>query len=94
MFNHVGQITSLAAQNKVPTIYPWKFVVTRTGGLLSYGPDINDIVRRGAAYVDQVLRGAKPADLPVQVPVKFEMAINANTAKMLGLTAPVSTFRG
>jgi len=90
MFNHIERITSLAAQNKVPAIYPWKFVVTRTGGLLSYGPDLNDIVRRGAAYVDQVLRGDKPADLPVQVPVKFEMAINAKTAKLLGLTVSPS----
>jgi putative tryptophan/tyrosine transport system substrate-binding protein len=94
MFNHIEQITSLAVQNKVPAIYPWKFVVTRKGSLLSFGPDLNDIVRRGAPYVDQVLRGAKPADLPVQVPVKFEMAINAKTAKMLGLTvSPSMTLR-
>jgi putative ABC transport system substrate-binding protein len=58
--------------------------------LLSYGPDLNDIVRRGAVYVDQVLRGAKPADLPVQVPVKFEMAVNTKTAKTLGLAVPPS----
>jgi putative ABC transport system substrate-binding protein len=54
--------------------------------LLSYGPDLRDIVRRGAVYVDRILRGEKPADLPVQVPVKFEMAVNARTAKALGLT--------
>ena len=58
--------------------------------MLSYGPDLRDIVRRGAPYVDQVLRGAKPADLPVQVPVKFEMALNAKTAKTLGLSVPQS----
>ena len=75
MFNHVEPIISLAARNNVPTIYPWRFVVSKNGGLLSYGPDLKDIVRRGAPYVDQILRGAKPADLPVQVPVKFEMAL-------------------
>jgi putative ABC transport system substrate-binding protein len=58
--------------------------------LLSYGPDLRDIVRRGAVYVDRILRGEKPADLPVQVPVKFEMAVNARTAKALGLTVPPS----
>ena len=64
--------------------------VVRDSGLLSYGPDLGDIVRRGAVYVDRVLRGEKPADLPVQVPVKFEMAVNARTAKVLGLTVPPS----
>jgi len=64
--------------------------VTEEGGLISYGPDLKDIVRRAAPYVDRVLRGAKPADLPVQVPVKFEMALNVKTAKVLGLTVPAS----
>ena len=59
--------------------------------MLSYGPDLKDIVRRGAPYVDQIPRGAKPGDLPVQVPVKFEMAGNAKTAKTLGLTVPPSS---
>jgi putative tryptophan/tyrosine transport system substrate-binding protein len=59
-------------------------------GLLSYGPDLVDIVRRSAPYVDKILRGAKPADLPVQVPVKFEMAVNIKTAKALGLSVPPS----
>jgi len=58
--------------------------------LLSYGPDLADLFRRGALYVDKILRGDKPADLPVQVPVKFEMAVNVNTAKALGLTVPPS----
>jgi hypothetical protein len=58
--------------------------------LLSYGPELKDIFRRGAPYVDQVLRGVKPADLPVQVPIKFEMAVNARTAKALGLTVPLT----
>jgi putative ABC transport system substrate-binding protein len=88
MLNHVGPITLLAAQNNVPAIYPWRSVVANGGGLLSYGPDLRDIVRRGAPYIDRILRGEKPADLPVQVPVKFEMAVNARTAKALGLTVP------
>jgi len=64
--------------------------VTTEGGLISYGPDLKDIVRRAAPYVDRILRGAKPADLPVQVPVKFEMALNVKTAEVLGLTVPAS----
>ena len=90
MLNHIRSITSLAARNNVPAIYPWRFVVAKDGALLSYGPDLRDIVRRGAPYVDRILRGEKPADLPVQVPVKFEMAVNGSTAKALGLTVPPS----
>jgi putative ABC transport system substrate-binding protein len=90
MLNHVGLITLLAARNNVPAIYPWRSVVTNDDALFSYGPDLRDIVRRGAPYVDRILRGEKPADLPVQVPVKFEMAVNAKTAKALGLTVPPS----
>ena len=90
MFNRVKTIVSLAARTNVPAIYPWKFTVTRDGGLLSYRPDLMDIYRRSAPYVDQVLRGVKPADLPVQVPIKFEMAVNARTAKALGLTVAPS----
>jgi putative tryptophan/tyrosine transport system substrate-binding protein len=90
MFNHTEQIVSQAARNNVPTVYPWKSVVVKQDGLLSYGPDLVDIVRRSAPYVDKILRGAKPADLPVQVPVKFEMAVNVKTAKVLGLTVPPS----
>jgi len=90
MLNHIKAITLLAARNNVPAIYPWRSVVANDGALFSYGPDLRDIVRRGAPYVDRVLRGEKPADLPVQVPVKFEMAVNAKTAKALGLTVPPS----
>jgi putative tryptophan/tyrosine transport system substrate-binding protein len=88
MLNHIGLITLLAARNNVPAIYPWRSVVADDGALFSYGPDLRDIVRRGAPYVDRILRGEKPADLPVQVPVKFEMAVNTKTAKALGLTVP------
>jgi putative tryptophan/tyrosine transport system substrate-binding protein len=85
---HVAQIIALAAQHRVPAIYPWSYVVAGKGGLLSYGPDLRDVVRRAAPCVDRILRGAKPADLPVQFPVKFEMAVNAKTAKALGLEVP------
>jgi putative tryptophan/tyrosine transport system substrate-binding protein len=86
---HRKLITSLAARNNVPAVYPnsgW----ARDGGLLSYGPEFADSFRRGASYVDRVLRGAKPADLPVQLPAKFETVLNAKTAKALGLTVPQS----
>jgi putative ABC transport system substrate-binding protein len=80
-------IIALAAQNNVPAIYPW-LDIPHVGGLLSYGSDMEDIWRRGAPYVDRILRGAKPEDLPVQLPVKFFMGLNLKTAKALGLTIP------
>ena len=86
---HRAQIISLAARNNVPAVYQLS-LFAREGGLLSYGPDGADLFRRAASYVDRILRGAKPADLPVQLPVKFEMAVNAKTAKALGLTVPPS----
>ena len=86
---HRATIILLAAQNNVPAVY-FNTGFARDGGLLSYGADYKDIFRRAAPYVDRVLRGAKPADLPVQLPVKFEMAVNAKTAKALGLTVPQS----
>ena len=64
--------------------------MTQEGGLISYGPDLKDIVRRAAPYVDRILRSSKPADLPVQVPVKFEMALSVRAAKVLGLTVSAS----
>jgi putative ABC transport system substrate-binding protein len=82
-------IITLAARNNVPAIYSTS-VVPRDGGLLSYGPDFGDLFRRAAPYVDRILRGAKPADLPVQLPVKFETAVNIKTARALGLTVPQS----
>jgi putative ABC transport system substrate-binding protein len=86
---HRGSIIAPAARNKVPAVYALSATV-RDGGLLSYGPDYRDIFRRAALYGDRILRGAKPADLPVQVPVKFEMTLNLKTARALGLTVPQS----
>jgi putative tryptophan/tyrosine transport system substrate-binding protein len=92
-FVHRAPIILLAARNNVPAVYS-RSVYARDGGLLSYGADFEDNFRRAAAYVDRIFRGAKPADLPVQVPVKFEMALNAKTAKALGLTVPASILLG
>jgi putative ABC transport system substrate-binding protein len=86
---HRAPIILLAARNNVPAVY-WYAVDVKDGGLLSYGPNVLDMFRRSASYVDRILRGEKPADLPVQLPVKFEMALNAKTAKALGLTVPQS----
>jgi putative ABC transport system substrate-binding protein len=86
---HRAQIILLAARNNVPAVYS-DSVFARDGGLLSYGADRVDNCRRAASYVDRILRGAKPADLPVQLPVKFEMAVNVKTARALGLTVPQS----
>jgi putative ABC transport system substrate-binding protein len=79
----------LAAKHRLPAIYQFRSFVTR-GGLVSHGDDPNDLIRRSAAYVDRILRGQKPGDLPVQAPTKFELAINLKTAKSLGLTIPSS----
>jgi putative ABC transport system substrate-binding protein len=84
---HRERIIALAARHKLPVIYPYRFAVME-GGLMSYGVDQVDLFRRAAAYVDRILKGAKPADLPVQAPTKFEFVINLKTAKALGLTVP------
>ena len=89
MFIHRAPIISLTARSKVVTVYQFSVYVGE-GGLLSYGPNFGDIYRRAASYVDRILRGTKPVDLPVQLPVKFEMVLNAKTAKALGLTIPAS----
>jgi putative ABC transport system substrate-binding protein len=84
---HRATIILAAARNNVPAVYP-RSEFARDGGMLSYGVDLVDIPRRAATYVDRILRGAKPGDLPVQQPTKFEMAVNLKTAKALGLTVP------
>jgi putative tryptophan/tyrosine transport system substrate-binding protein len=89
MFINRALIISSTARNKVATVYQFSAYV-REGGLLSYGPNFGDIYRRAAPYVDRILRGTKPADLPVQLPVKFEMVLNAKTAKALDLAIPQS----
>ena len=82
-------IISAAARNNVPAVYPISAFV-RNGGLLSYEADTVDNWRRAASYVDRILRGEKPGNLPVQLPVKYEMAVNLKTAKALGLAVPPS----
>jgi len=86
---HRTSVISLAASNKVPSISQ-ESELTRGGLLISYGPDLGDLYRRAAPYVDLILRGAKPSELPVQLPVKFHMAVNVKTAKALGLSVPQS----
>jgi putative ABC transport system substrate-binding protein len=84
---HREQIPSFAARYRLPSVYPFRFF-TQLGGLISYGNDAQDNFRRAATYADRILRGEKPADLPVQAPVKFELVINLKTAQALGLTVP------
>ena len=88
-FNHRVPIISAAARSNVPAVY-WQSIFAKDGGLLSYGADPLDIFRRAARYVDRILRGAKPAELPVQLPTKFEMVVNLKTAKTLGLMLPIT----
>ena len=88
---HRKLIIALAARHRLPAIYGYPSFVT-DGGLISYGPDSMDGYRRAAGYVDRILKGAKPADLPVQAPVKYELAINLKTAKALGLEVPPSVL--
>jgi putative ABC transport system substrate-binding protein len=80
-------IIALAAQHKLPAVYPFRFMAAG-GGLLSYGPDVVDQCREAAAYVDRILKGEKPADLPVQVPTKYELVVNLKTARALGISVP------
>jgi putative tryptophan/tyrosine transport system substrate-binding protein len=85
---HRSEITSLAARYRLPAVYPYR-VFAEFGGLLSYGDDLTDNFRRAASYADRILKGAKPSELPVQAPVKFELVINIKTARALGLDVPV-----
>jgi len=85
-------VADLAIKHRLPTMSMLKDVV-EAGGLMSYSPNYDDLYRRGASYVDKILKGAKPADLPVEQPTKFELVINLKTAKALGLTIPPSLLQ-
>jgi putative ABC transport system substrate-binding protein len=90
---HRAEVISLAARYHLPAIYPWRFFAEE-GGLVSYGSDQRDLFRLAATYVDRVLKGEKPSELPVQAPVKYELVINLKTAKALGLTVPRALLAG
>jgi putative tryptophan/tyrosine transport system substrate-binding protein len=90
-FSHRARIADLAAKSRLPAIYPTSPYVD-AGGLMSYGNDLSVVHRRAAVYVDRILKGAKPADLPVERPMKFELVINLKTAKQIGLTVPGSVL--
>jgi len=85
---HRSLIITLAASHRLPAVYPYRFFAM-SGGLMSYGIDLSDLYRRAASYVDRILKGGEPADLPVQAPTKFELAINLKTARVLGLEVPL-----
>jgi putative tryptophan/tyrosine transport system substrate-binding protein len=85
--NHPAEIAAIAARHGLPAVYPFRYFIS-AGGLVSYGPDLIDPYRRAASYVDRILKGEKPAGLPVQAPTKFELVINLKTAKELGLDVP------
>ncbi|MFL6832756.1 MAG: ABC transporter substrate binding protein [Xanthobacteraceae bacterium] len=88
---HRKLIVALAARHKLPTVY-WDRAPVMSGGLISYGVDLPDQYRRAADYVDRILKGEKPGDLPVQAPTKYELVINLKTAKALGLEIPSSVL--
>jgi ABC-type uncharacterized transport system substrate-binding protein len=92
LFNERRRIVDLAIQHRLPSISAARQFV-ELGGLIAYGSSIPDLVRRSATYVDKILKGAKPADLPVEQPTKFELVINLKTAKALGLTIPQSLLQ-
>jgi putative ABC transport system substrate-binding protein len=87
-----SRLVDLAAKNRLPTMFPYNMFVD-AGGLMAYGPNLVDLSRRAATYVDKILKGAKPGDLPVEEPTTFELAINLKTAKALGLTIPPSLLQ-
>jgi putative ABC transport system substrate-binding protein len=84
---HRARIVALAARHRIPTVYPYRWFAT-AGGLISYGTDVHDQFRRAGGYVDRILKGEKPNDLPVQAPAKFELVLNLGAAKALGFTIP------
>jgi putative ABC transport system substrate-binding protein len=86
---HRQLIITLAARHQLPAVYPIPYL-TRSGGLIAYGANIVDSYRRAAGYVDRILKGEKPADLPVQAPTKYELTINLKTARALGLDVPAT----
>ena len=88
---HRQLIVKLAVQHRLPAIYPWRHFVT-AGGLMCYAVDLPDLWRRSASYVDRILKGERPADLPVQAPNRYELVINLTTAKALGLEIPSSVL--
>jgi putative ABC transport system substrate-binding protein len=85
--DHRTQVANLALKSRMPVMY-FSAVSVEAGGLMSYGPSLTDLSRRAATYVDKILKGAKPADLPVEQPTKFELIINLKAAKQIGLTIP------
>ena len=87
-----ARILDVAAQNRLPLVSGWG-PWAAGGGLLSYGPDLDSVIRRSATYVDRILKGARPAEIPVEQPTKFELVINLNAAKTLGLTIPQSLLQ-
>jgi putative ABC transport system substrate-binding protein len=86
---HRELIVTLAARHRLPAVYPYRLFVT-SGGLVSYGPSVVDQYRRAAGYVDRILKGEKPADLPVQQPSKLDLVVNLKTAEALGLAVPLT----
>ena len=89
IINERRRLVDLAAKHRLPAVYTWRWFVD-VGGLMAYGPNVADIFRRTASYVDKILKGTNPADLPVEQPTKFDLVINLKTAKALGLTIPPS----
>jgi putative ABC transport system substrate-binding protein len=88
-FAHRARLAELALGNRLPSTYAFR-EYAEAGGLMSYGVDLRDNFRRAAGYVDRILKGARPADLPIEQPTKFELVVNLGTAKVLGLTIPSS----
>ena len=91
LFNERRRVVDLAAKYRLPSMFGWREGV-ELGGLISYGASIDDLFRRSATFVDKILKGAKPGDLPVEQPTKFELVINLKTAKTLGLTVSPSVL--